>query len=103
MELQVLSYTPLEFEYLSPAPSITTLDRISDTLNEDKSKPITNLTAAPIKILTNYRGHMLYCQGGVTVHRYAAEGINEYAISPIAGEEEDVIINGQFKARVKYM
>jgi hypothetical protein len=103
MEFTVLSYSPCTFfNRLGPAPSVAEWEEISRILNENPSEPITDLKAQNIKILTHYRGNMLYCQGGVTVHRYNADGVNGYAYWPVAGTEEDVIINGKFTAHVKF-
>ena len=104
MEFTVLSYEPCTFTYLTPAPNVTEVNEITRILKEDASDPITDLKAQSIKVLTHYRGYMLYCQGGVTVHRYApnSDDVNGHSYFPDHGTEEDVVINGQFKARVKY-
>ena len=105
MEFTVLSYEPCTFTYLTPAPNATEVEEITRILKENASEPITDLTAQSIKVLAHYRGYMLYCQGDVTVYRYApnSDGVNGHSYMPDHGTEEDVVINGQFMARVRYM
>ena len=109
MKLSVVSlYHPLDYTMLEPTPSVTEVDHISEALKADTSKRVTDLFAAgTLTVLASYRGHMLYCTGGVTVHRYSpqSEGGNGYARIPDDGSEEDVIIstcNEKYKAKVKF-
>jgi hypothetical protein len=105
MEFTVLSYEPCTFTYLTPAPNVTEWEEITRIMKKDASELITDLKAQSIKVLTHYRGYMLYCKGGVIVYRYApnSEDVNGHSYFPDHGTEEDVVINGQFMARVKYV
>jgi len=109
MKVTVLSAVPIdpaEPSALAPAPNVTETEYIWNLLRQDQTPPITDLFAAPIEVLTNYRGHMLYCAGGVGVHRIdpKTDGGNGMMCLPPPGMEEDAIVSspqGRFRARVR--
>jgi len=94
---------------LAPAPSARDAEHTSTILRNDQTPPITNLfEASPITVLDDYRGHLLYCAGGVTVHRYNPQttGGHGYAGAPSDGLEEDVFITtrtDRYSARIKFV
>ena len=107
MKLTVVSLEPVAFNPLAPAPSVRDVDYITDRLNADDTPPITDLMAGPIEVLADYRGHMLYCAGGVSVHRVnpLTHGGNGMTSLPAKNSDEEVIIshvNGRFKAVVHF-
>ena len=110
MKVTVLSAVPIdpiELGALGPAPNVTETETIWALLKQDQTPPITDLFAAPIEVITNYRGVMLYCAGGVGVHRTrpTTSGGNGLTSLPPPGSEEDVIVSspqGRFNARVRF-
>ena len=110
MKVTVLSTVPIdptEQGALGPAPNVTETDYIWNLLRQDQTPPITDLMEAPIEVITDYRGVMLYCAGGVGVHRTnpTTDGGNGLTSPPPPGTEENVVISspqGRFKARVRF-
>jgi hypothetical protein len=110
MKFTVLSADPIDLtkpQPLAPAPNVTETDYIHNALNSDQTDTITDLFAAPIEVITDYRGVMLYCAGGVGVHRThsTTSGGNGFTSPPGPGVEEDVHISstqGRFHARIRF-
>lgn len=110
MKVTVLSAVPIdptEPQPLAPAPNVTETEYIQIACNSDRTEPITDLFAAPIEVITDYRGVMLYCAGGVCVHRTnsTTSGGNGFTSLPGPGVEEDVRISsaqGRFCARIRF-
>lgn len=107
MHLTVLSLAPSEPIGLAPSPSVSDVEHIIECRNAHQVPDITDLMAAPITILTTYRGWNLYCEGDVTVYRSnpLSQGANGYAGMPVAGTTEDVKIGtsaGWFNCSVRY-
>lgn len=108
MQLTVLSFEPAQnAQKLAPAPSARDCDDIAAALKGRQEPAITDLMAQPIEILANYRAHMLYCNGGVCVHRDDPQtvGGHGFAGMPYAGLEESVLIScasGRFRAKVRF-
>jgi len=106
-KLTVLSYLYSDFSPLGPAPNINETAYISDILSRDTTPMVTDLMAGPLTVLTDHRGVLLFCAGGVTVHRYNPTGTggNGYFSLPSGGIEEQVIISwngGRYKAVVRF-
>jgi hypothetical protein len=94
---------------LAPTPNSAETSYIQQTIEESGVPPIHDLIGAgPLKILSGYRGWLLYCEGGVSIHRIApkSQGGHGYAGGAIPGTEEDVELKseamGTFKARVRF-
>lgn len=107
MQLTVWALAPRKHELLMPAPSLADWDYIYDIIKRDTTNPITDLMAQPLEVLTTYRGSLLYCGGGVTVHRIdpKSQSGNGLVSMPGVGIEEDVHINtvvGNYAARVRF-
>lgn len=105
--LSAVPIDPMDKGALASAPNVTETEIISNILRQDQTPPITDIFAAPINILTDYRGHVLYCAGGVGVHRTAPVtwGANGYLNGPFSDMQEDVELSssqGRFKARVRF-
>jgi hypothetical protein len=104
-----MSLKPTEKTVLAPAPCVRETDYISEILRNDQTPLITDFQAQPLNVLTNYRGVMLYCAGGVSVHRVdpKTNGGHGFVAVPQSDAEEDVIISssvvGRFSARVKFV
>ena len=107
MHITVLSATPGEPMGLAPTPNVSDTERICESCNGHQTPVVTDLMAAPIRILDSYRGWNLYCAGGVTVYRSSpvGEGGNGYAGSPIPGTTEEVNIScstGWHKCTIRF-
>jgi hypothetical protein len=107
MYVTVLSVTPIKSVGLMPAPNVTDSEHIAASCNGHQTPVVTDLMAAPILILDNYRSWNLYCAGGVTVYRVSpvSEGGHGYAGSPIPGTTEEVNIScstGHYKCTVRF-
>jgi hypothetical protein len=107
MKFTVVSFKPITVNPLVPAPSVRDVDYITEQLQSDTTPTITDLMAGPIEVLADYRGVMLYCAGGVSVHRinpltHGGNGMTSLPIEPI---DENVIIshiNGRFEAVIHF-
>jgi hypothetical protein len=107
MKFTVLSFKPITASPLAPAPSVRDVDYITEHLSHDTTPTITDLMAGPIEVLADYRGVMLYCEGGVSVHRInpLTHGGNGMTSAPAINSDEEVIIshvNGKFEAVVHF-
>jgi hypothetical protein len=93
---------------LAPTPNVSEAEYIAEIMKADSTPQITELSVGSVlRCLTTYRGHMLYCAGGVTVHRVSptTDGGNGRVCYPDNGHEEDVLIMaepGWYRARVKF-
>ena len=106
-KLTVLSYLRTDLSPLAPAPNVTEAGAIADILHQDTTPEVTDLMAAPLVVLANYRGVLLYCGGGVTIHRHnpMSPGGNGYSSIPSGGVEEVVIIqcsSGRYTGAVRF-
>lgn len=107
MKLTVLSFSEAAYNLLAPAPSVQESERICESMRLDSAPPVTNLDGAQVTVLDDYRGHMLYCSGGVTVYRSdpTTNGGNGLVSLPGPGVEEAATIfwNGKrYSARVRF-
>lgn len=104
--LTVLELTPLKYDVgLVPVPNVSEIEFISKRTRGTAT--ITDLMKDPIPILADYRGHLLYCRGGVCVHRRdpKTEGCNGWVSLPRPGLVETVVISssvGKFEAQVRF-
>jgi hypothetical protein len=110
MYLEVLSFEPLDYIPLTSTPNCIECEYIKERLKADPRDHITDLkTINLIEILENYRGHMLYCSGGLSVYRCDPKtyGGHGYVCMPVSGDEENVYIMTSyatnFKAHVKFV
>lgn len=106
-KLTVLSYLPTNENPLGPAPNVNETAYIANILSQDTTPIVTDLMAGPLTVLTNHRGVLLYCAGGVTVHRTnpSGLGVNSYSSIPPTGTEEVVSIScksGRFTGAVRF-
>ncbi len=106
MRVTVLSYEPTNLSPLAPAPNVIEAGDIADILYMDTSPPVTDITASPIRILTSHRGVLLYCAGGVVIHRHESKTswANGFSALP-RGATENVILTchgSRFLARVLF-
>lgn len=105
----VLSMTPCYDlrNALCPTPNVTDTEYILEALSRHKVPDITDLMAAPIRIISTYRGLNLYCAGGVTVYRREtkSEGGQGMAGDPLIGSTEVVTISSateRYTAVIQY-
>jgi hypothetical protein len=109
-KMQILSLKSSAREpcMLAPTPNVTESEYIAEIMRADTTPQITELSVGSVlRCLTTYRGHLLYCAGGVTVHRMSPTTIggNGRICYPDNGQEEDVLIMtefGWYDARVKF-
>ena len=108
MQIMSLTSTARNSCGLAPTPNVTEAEYIAEIMRADSTPQITELSVGSVlRCLTTYRGHMLYCAGGVTVHRVSptTDGGHGRVCYPDKGHEEDVLIMtefGWYDARVKF-
>ena len=108
--MQILSLKLSEREpcMLLPTPNVTDAAYFDEIMKAHSTPQITELSVGSVlRCLTTYRGHTLYCAGGVTVHRVSptTDGCNGRVWYPDNGHEEDVLIMSKpcwYEARVKF-
>ena len=93
---------------LEPAPSAAEEKAIFEALAADKTPRLevnpAILLNKTVKIITDYRGGLLYTEGGLKIHRYAPKSgfFNQYARAPIVGTTENVKVGGWF-AKIEFV
>lgn len=105
MLVTVLSAERLASQPLMPVPNVREAEEISQQIGT--VEPVSDIWSGPFTVLANYRGSVLYCTGGITVHRTnpLTHGGNGMLSNPVQGSEEDVNIsmdNSDFTARVRF-
>jgi hypothetical protein len=108
--LKFLRFQPrVNSNSLAPAPSTRDWEEIAEALKTDATERLEvspeNLTGKTVKILTTYRGGIIYAEGGLSIVRYEPKtcGVNEYLGWPIKGLVENVIVNNNWYADIEYM
>jgi hypothetical protein len=92
---------------LEPAPSIQDEEGIYAAMVEDKTPRLeidpVKLVNTTVKVIADYRGKLLYTEGGLKIHRFAPSTgfINQYTGWPVPGTSETVKI-GDFYAKVEF-
>ena len=109
MRVIVETLTAAKHTPRAPVPNGGEHKYISSLLDSDKTPAInvTSMMQNPLNVLTTYEGTMLYCAGGVIVHRIRPTTMSGkgYTSPPQHGTVEDVFITcitGRFNARVKF-
>lgn len=106
--VKFLSFLPNTFGGLRPAPNVTETAYISAAVAAD---PTPRLSPAPedlqnkqLKIIANYRGALMWLEGGVVVYRHdpKTEGGGVYAGCPTIGLKETVLLN-EWSAEVEFV
>ena len=93
---------------LEPAPSIMEEEAISQARKADTSPRLSvdpeKLMNKTVKIIADYRGALLYTEGGLKIHRFAPKAgfCNQYTGHPILGTIEDVKV-GDWFAQVEFV
>jgi len=93
---------------LCPAPNVQEIEVIYSILSKDTSPRLEidpeKLVNATLKILTGYRGALLYLEGGLNIFRLEpkTEFGNGYTSPPIVGVIETVKV-GEWLAEVEYV
>ena len=98
------SIRPSLTNMLWPAPNVLDWEHIGNATSTDPMPRITDtdFMISPMKILTDYRGTLLFVEGGIQVYRVRGAGV----YYPIIGSEEEVYVrvNGkEYIAQVKYV
>ena len=104
--LKFLNFRENPYPGLWPAPNVREMDEIDAELAKDTMPKQTvdpeQLTNKEFKILTDYRGSLLFLEGGLRVYRTWADGVNGYAYFPVKGQREEVKI-GNWYADAEYI
>ena len=93
---------------LEPAPSIMEEHEIYEALKADTTPRLSidpeKLLNKTVKIIADYRGGLLYTEGGLKIHRFAPKAgfCNQYTASPLLGTIEDVKV-GDWFAQVEFV
>jgi hypothetical protein len=106
--VKFISFTQKSFGGLMPAPSVRETEQIhldmeaSDTPRIDPTPD--NLLNKELKIISSYRGCLLYLEGGIAIHRFDPKtgGANGYTSWPTPGSTENVSI-GKWIWVVEYL
>lgn len=108
VSVKFLSFTQNSFGNLMPAPSVSESNQIQFDMEADPTPHIDptpdNLLNKELKIISDYRGGLLYLEGGVAIHRFdpKTEGVNGYTSWPIPGSTENVKV-GEWIGVVAYL
>ena len=102
------SVIPCPAEMLWPAPNVIEWEYIGHATATDPMPRVTdtNFMNSPMKILTDYRGALLFVEGGIQVYRPRGAGVNQYMYYPVIGTDEEVYVrvNGvEYIAQVTYV
>ena len=111
IHVKLLSYVPATGGILWPAPSVRDIEHIRYVLDEDPTPTFTSpedMIMRPLKVLTDYRGALMFVQGDVQVFRYAprTEWYNGIAVFPGPGGVEDcrVYVGGvEYMAKIEFV
>ena len=93
---------------LCPAPNVQETEEIFSVLSKDTSPRLEidseKLVNVTLKILTGYRGGLLYLEGGLTIFRFEPKTVhgNGYTSHPAVGVIETVKV-GEWIAEVEYV
>jgi hypothetical protein len=93
---------------LMPAPSVRECEEISAAYAADTSPQLTwdpdALVNKELKVITTYRGNLVYLEGGLAFHRFdpKSPGANGYSSWPAKGTVEEVHA-GNWVAEVEYV
>jgi len=93
---------------LCPAPNVQETEAIYNILSKDTSPRLEvepgKLINASLKILTGYRGSLLYLEGGLNIFRFEPKTLygNGYTSPPTVGLIETVKV-GEWLAEVEYV
>jgi len=106
--VKFLSFHASHFGTLMPAPSVLEIEKINMAAMADPSPRLEvvpdNLVNKKLKIIADYRGGLMYLEGGLTIHRFDPKtgGVNGYTDWPIEGTIESVKI-GDWIAEVEFV
>ena len=93
---------------LMPAPSVTEEAYIYEILADDHTPRLAVdpfiLLNKTVEILADYRGCLLYTEGGLCIHRFhpVSGRVNQYTCDPIPGSTEHVKV-GDWFALVQFL
>lgn len=104
MYAKILSLESMAYPPLLPAPSVTDSEFISAALAQTP-RTDKDLMDGPHKVVTSYRGGLVYLDNGAVMYRYDSEasGANGHLGAPV-GEEGCYVGHrgGWWRARVAY-
>lgn len=94
VHIRVLTYEPATGGILWPAPSVRDVEHFRIAMEADALPPFNHPEDAlmrPLKVLCDYRGTLLFTEGGTQVFRCApkSEWYNGAAVFPHPGTIED--------------
>ena len=106
--IKFLSFLPAIFGGLRPAPNVAETEYISAAVAADTTPRFDptpeDLQDKELKIIANYRGALMWLEGGVVVYRHdpKTEGGGGYAGWPPVGLKETVLLNDR-SAEVEFV
>lgn len=106
--VKFISFTQAPVCMLEPAPSIRDITAIYEAYDADTTPRLeidpVKLVNTTVKVIADYRGSLLYTEGGLKIHRFAPTTgfINQYTGWPVSGTSETVRI-GDFYAKVEFV
>lgn len=111
VHIRLLDYTPATGGILWPAPSVRDHEHFQIALEMDTTPPLVHpedMHMRVFKVLCDYRGALLYVEGGVQVFRYAprSEWYNGSTCFPVPGTIEDcrMYVGGtEYMSRIEFV
>jgi len=106
--VKFLSFRPLNIGNLRPTPNVTEWEAIRETLATDTTPRIEptpeGLQDKELKVLANYRGWVLWLEGGVTITRCSPKTAGGHGCAgwPASGIKEEVLLN-DWAAEVEFV
>jgi hypothetical protein len=107
--VKFLSFHPLNIGNLRPTPNVTEWEAIRETLATDTTPHIEPTPEAlqdkELKVLANYRGWVLWLEGGVTITRCSPKTAGGHGCAgwPPAGLKEEVLVGNDWAAEVEFV
>jgi hypothetical protein len=106
--VKFLSFTPITFGNLRPAPNVRECEEISEALKSDTTPRLSptpdDLQGKELKVITSYRGCLVWLEGGVVITRTCPKtvGVNGYSGWPPTGTKETVLLD-DWSAEVEFL
>jgi len=104
--VKFLSFKERDFGNLAPCPNVDEMRHIAEVMKGDPTPRLKrhpgDLLDKELKVLADYRGSVLYIEGGVDIVRLSPKTINLWAYPPKKGDRETVIV-GEWVAEIEYV
>lgn len=106
--VKFLAFRDTRVGNLTPAPNVLEAAEIAAACSKDTSPRLEPhpdaLMNKVLKVLTHYRGNLLFLEGGIAIHRFDPKTCvgNGYAMWPSPGLVEEVHVEG-YTATVEFI